>query len=94
MLQAIVQCGTGAPTYIYSQNGANNSFFHVFAAQMDGYDSRRERSEQQPAVQKKFRMRESEEALQEFYQREFRVGGLQGWKQKKIVSTPQMWERI
>lgn len=79
MLQAIVQYGTGAPTYIYSQNGANNSFFHVFAAQMDGFDSRRERPES-PPVQKKVRARESEEKLQEYYQREFRARGLQGWK--------------
>ena len=78
MLQAIVQCGTGAPTYIYSQNGANNSFFHVFAAQMDGFDSRRERQEP-PPVQKKVRARESEEKLQEYYQREFRAGGFQRW---------------
>lgn len=80
MLQAIVQNGTGAPTYIYTQNGVNNSFFHVFAAQMDGFDSRRERQEPPPTVQKKVRARESEEKLQEYYQREFRAGGFQRWK--------------
>ena len=79
MLQGIVQIGTGAPTYIYSDSETNTSFFHVFAAQMDGYDSRRERSESPPTMQKKPRTREPAEKLQEYYQREFRAGGFFRW---------------
>lgn len=82
MLQSIVQYGTGAPTYIYSQSGVtvSNSFFHVFAAEMGKYDSRRERTEVPSTAQKKPRLRVTEEQLQELYQRESRVRGLESWR--------------
>lgn len=83
MLQGILQYASGPPPREQSldtQSSASNSFFHVFAAQMNGYDSRRERSTTPFIVQKKPKLRESEESLLELYQKEFRTGGLQSWK--------------
>ena len=82
MLQSIVQYGSGPPTYIYSPNEvtASNSFFHVFAAEMSGYDSKRQEAEAHYNYQQKPKVRESEEKLLEYYQREFKVRGINSWK--------------
>ena len=82
MLQRIIQYGSGPPTYIYSQNEvtASNSFFHVFAAEMSGYESQREDSQTHHIYQQKPKARVSEEQLMEYYEREFKVRGINKWK--------------
>lgn len=82
MLQSI-QYGSGPPTYIYSNNttGVNSGFFHVFASQMGGYDSRRENQDVKGNYQKRQRTNEEqEEYLRECYQKEYKERQLLPWK--------------
>ena len=47
MLQSIQYVGSGPATYVYSKNavGASGEYYHVFATETRGYDSKRERNE-------------------------------------------------
>jgi len=73
MLQSIQYVGSGPPTYVYSHKavGASGEYYHVFAAETRGYDSRREKKE-----------RENEERLRELYQKEYGRRESFLWKQK------------
>lgn len=73
MLQSIQYVGSGPPTYVYSQKavGASGEYYHVFAAETQGYDSSREKKD-----------RENEERLRELYQREYGRRESFLWKQK------------
>ena len=73
MLQSIQYVGSGPPTYVYSYKavGASGEYYHVFAAETRGYDSRREKKE-----------RENEERLRELYQKEYGRRESFLWKQK------------
>lgn len=84
MLQSI-QYGSGPPTYIYSNNatGASSGFFHVFATQMGGYDSRRENHDVRTNTHKREKTQEEqEEYVRECYQREYRERQLPKWNWK------------
>lgn len=52
MLQSIQYIGSGPPTYVYSQKavGASGEYYHVFATETRGYDSRREKKEKEERV--------------------------------------------
>lgn len=96
MLQSI-QYGSGPPTYVYSNNavGASNSFFHVFASQMSGYDPRREKKANRQLIKREEKaepLQEAEqnwtkaiiveESPQEAYQKEYGKRELFLWKQR------------
>ena len=96
MLQSIQFIGSGPPTYVYSKNavGASGEYYHVFAAETRGYDKRRERRQGNSAVLKKENEKEnhenpefkvlenSEQNLQEIYQKEYGRRESFLWKQK------------
>ena len=96
MLQSIQYVGSGPPTYIYSNKavGASGEYYHVFAAETRGYDSRRERREKQARVLEKesdnenaeveeFKVMENKtQNLQEVYQKEYGRRESFLWKQK------------
>ena len=73
MLQSIQYVGSGPPTYVYSNKavGASGEYYHVFASETRGYDSRREKKE-----------RENEERLRELYKKEYGRRESFLWKQK------------
>ena len=96
MLQSIQYVGSGPPTYVYSNKavGASGEYYHVFAAETRGYDSRRDRREKQPrlvenesdkanAEAEEFKVIENKEQnLQEVYQKEYGRRESFLWKQK------------
>lgn len=95
MLQSIQYVGSGPPTYIYSNKevGASGEYYHVFAAETRGYDSRRERREKQTRVldiksdnenaEEEFRVVENKSHnLQEVYKKEYGRRESFLWKQK------------
>lgn len=96
MLQSIQYVGSGPPTYVYSNKevGASGEYYHVFAAETRGYDSRRERREKQVRVLEKesdsenaeveeFKVMENKaQNLQEVYQKEYGRRESFLWKQK------------
>lgn len=83
MLQNI-QYGGGPSVYAYSGStttSTNNAMFHVFASQMSGYDSRREKNDSRVSEGKvKKSDEEHEDFLRECYQREYRENNLIRWK--------------
>ena len=96
MLQSIQYVGSGPPTYVYSNKavGASGEYYHVFAAETRGYDSRQERREKKSRVLEKESDNETAEVeefkvlenktqnLQEVYQREYGRRETFLWKQK------------
>ena len=82
MLQSI-QYGSGPPTYIYSNNATStsNGFFHVYASQMAGYDSRRENPNVKTMPKKMEKSKEKrDEYIRECYEKEYKENNLIGWK--------------
>ncbi len=96
MLQSIQYVGSGPPTYVYSNKavGASGEYYHVFAAETRGYDSRRDKREKQPrlleneqdkgnAETEEFEVIENKEQnLQEVYQKEYGRRESFLWKQR------------
>lgn len=97
MLQSIQFCGSGPPTYVYSNNavGLGNAFFHVFAAETRGYDGHKERQQDRRIVaeeeaeagnaeQEELRATEGNriENLQEVYEKEYGKRESFLWKQR------------
>lgn len=97
MLQSIQYIGSGPPTYVYSNKavGASGEYYHVFATETRGYDSRRERRERDEHLFEKELEKETTELeefkvidnqrsqnLQEVYQKEYGRRESFLWKQR------------
>ena len=97
MLQSIQFNGSGPPTYVYSRKavGATNEFYHVFATETRGYDSRKEDKHHKSKLSKEelenenteheeFKVLDNRksESLQQVYEKEYGRRESFLWKQR------------
>ena len=76
MLQSIQYIGSGPPTYVYSQNaqGTSGEYYHVFAAETRGYDSRKEKNKKDARQLEGERARRKEREIERVNEREIERG--------------------
>ncbi len=82
MLQSI-QYGSGPPTYVYSNNtaGTSSAFFHVYASEMSGYDSKRDNPNVKATQRKQEKSKEKrDEYIHECFEKEYKEINYTRWK--------------